>query len=359
MISARIRLDRSDDFRLEVDLSVSRAVTALFGPSGAGKSSILQILAGLERGTRHDEIDIRFGDEIWQSARVFVPPHRRGVGYVFQRPQLFPHLTVEGNLHYAERRARDSRVRFDKVLEWLDLEPLIRRPIDGLSGGEAQRVAIGRALLASPRCLLMDEPLGSVDAPSRRRILPYISRLRRELDIPMVYVTHSMDEVSYLADHVYMIDDGRVTASGTVFEMSHSLEIARDGEADPAAVVECPVRGYDAAFELAELALGEATLYVASETLEPGTRVRVRIPARDVSIALSAATDTSILNVLPAVVESIDRDAARHSVLVRLDTGGQTLLASITRRSAEVLGIAGGHEVFAQVKGVALLTDHG
>ena len=337
-----------------MEFDIANGVTALIGPSGAGKSTVLQVLSGLERGDRHDRIQVSFQGETWQDDGAFVPPHKRRVGYVFQHPQLFPHLTVLENLRYGEKRAASTSIAFDDVVEWLDLGSLIDRPTVKLSGGEAQRVAIGRALLASPDILLMDEPLGSVDESARLRILPYLARLRSVLNIPMVYVTHAMQEVSYLADQVFRIEAGRVTSSGSVFEMSASLDAS-----EPAAIVEVTVTSHDERYGLAQFQLGGATLYVASTPLPTGTPVRIRIPSRDVSITTEAPVGTSILNIIPTTVSAIDADDSRAVATVWLEADDTTLVASITRRSLESLGLTIGQSVYAQVKGVALLTDHG
>lgn len=354
MLSAEIDVQVSESFRLTADLDIASGVTALVGPSGAGKSTVLQVLSGLRAGRRNDRVKVRFEDIVWQDGSTFVPPHKRSVGYVFQQPQLFPHLSVEQNLRYGESRSRDPRIRFTDVAGWLDLESLFDRRINHLSGGEAQRVAIGRALLASPRILLMDEPLGSIDEAARLRILPYLSKLRAVLDIPVVYVTHAMLEVGYLADTVFRLEAGRVVDQGSVFDMNAGL-----GTAEPAAVIELPVASYDDAFGLAEFPLGSSTLYVASAPVSAGTRVRVRIPARDVSVSTVAPGESSILNVFEARITAIDTDHSRPAATLALAVDGGTLMASITRKSLNALSLEVGQLVFAQIKGVALLTDHG
>ncbi len=344
---------------MDVEIEAPPGVTALFGPSGAGKSTVLQVIAGLERGGRHVRVNVRHDNEIWQDDTRFVPPHRRGVGYVFQQPQLFQHLTVLNNLRYAEKRARLGQIVLDDVVDWLDINPLLQRSTGSLSGGEAQRVAIARTLLSNPRCLLMDEPLGSLDGASRRKILPYLARLRSTLDIPVIYVTHAIDEVSYLADHVLLIRAGSIIEQGSVFDMASSLQLSRETAAEPAAVIETSIAQYHEADALAECRIDGAALFVACGPLPAGERVRIRIPARDVSLSMSQPEDSSILNILPAVVQTIDESPLPHAALVRLTAGEHTLVASVTHRSRRTLGLAPGQRVFAQVKGVALLTDHG
>lgn len=357
MIRADIELHREDGFELSAALAFDKGVTALYGASGAGKTTILRLIAGLETGGSHDRITITCGATTWQDARQLAPAHQRQMGYVSQNPYLFPHLTVRGNLAYASRRARTQSVDEDAVLKWLDLKPLLDRMPHNLSGGEAQRVAIGRALLSDPHYILMDEPLGSIDEAARQRILPYLDRLHHELDAVMIYVSHSLDEVNYLADYVYVLDQGRVRAEGSIFETSASLAVNIPEGDKSAAVLACRIIQYDTAYGLTELALGDTRLHVATGPLTPGRTCRVRIPARDVSIALSAPDDSSILNILPAVIDGISPDGG-PVVLVRLKVADQFILSRITRKSFSHLKLAEGMAVFAQIKGVALLTEH-
>ena len=358
MISADIKLSRASGFSLDVALELQPGVTALYGPSGAGKSTILKLIAGLERGSSRDRITIASDGVTWQGAGDFLPPHRRRVGYVPQRPSLFPHLSVRGNLAYAEKRAEDARrPSVSQINEWLELDALMEKPVRQLSGGEAQRVAIGRALLTGAKCLLMDEPLGALDQAARRRILPCLDRLHQELEATMVYVSHSLEEVNYLADRVYILEQGRVKSSGSVFETSTSLEVAEHEGESLAAVLECTVKDYDPDFELTELTLGRHSLFVPSGQRRIGSHCRIRIPARDVSIALSQSGDTSIINILPAVVDDIDAGSG-PGALVKLAVDDQYLLARITRKSLNSLTLSRGMPVYVQIKGVALLTDH-
>lgn len=358
MITADVHMKRASGFSLEARIEIRRRITALYGPSGSGKTTLLRLIAGLERGTRDDKIEVTHDDTVWQDATRFIPPHERRVAYVFQQPQLFPHLSVRGNLDYGAKRARTAVLSRQQVESWLDLGVLLDKRPHQLSGGEAQRVAIGRALLGDARCILMDEPLGSIDQAARQRILPYLSRLHHELDLPVVYVSHSLDEVNYLADYVYLVDNGRIKGSGSIFETSASLSLARSEGDELAAVVECRAHDFDTGFQLAELTLGRHSLFVATTHMEIGESVRVRIPARDVSIALEPPGNTSILNILPATVDDVADMEQSPSSLVRLDIDGQHILARITRKSRALLHLAPGQSVFAQIKGVALLTDH-
>ncbi|XOV87122.1 MAG: molybdenum ABC transporter ATP-binding protein [Pseudomonadota bacterium] len=358
MITASLTIRRSQRYQLDVELSVPNGVTALYGPSGAGKTTILRFLAGLERGRTGDRIDIRNEDVTWHSATRYLPVHKRRVGYVFQQPQLLPHLTVIDNLNYASRRAAPGGIALAQICEWLSLQPLLNEPVTGLSGGEAQRVAIARTLANNPQLILMDEPLGSIDQQARSRILADLARVRRALDVPLVYVSHSLDEINFLADRVYVIENGKIITSGSVFDVSSSLDIGRGDENSYATVIAGQVAGYDGDFALASVDIGGASFYVHCDSLPPGTRVRIRVPATDVSISLTRPTGTSILNVIPARIKAIREEASSHSVLVLLASGDATLLARITKKSLAVLGLQPGQQVFAQIKGVALLTHN-
>jgi len=304
-------------------------VTALFGPSGAGKTSVLNAIAGLLTPSAGR---IAAGPTVFfDAARVNLPPQQRHVGYVFQEGRLLPHLDVRTNLLYgrffrpAAERARD----FDEVVALLDLAHLLARRPHRLSGGEKQRVAIGRALLASPRLLLMDEPLASLDAPRKSEILYYIERLRDETGVPIVYVSHSIEEVVRLADTVVRMEAGRVVETGAV-----------SGRLEGGAVIETQVASHDLDWGLTRLRL-------------VGERVRVRIRAQDVALALARPSGLSMLNILAASVRSVESGAGA-SVDVRLDVAGAELVARVTRKSLVELGIAPGKRVFALIKSVAI-----
>lgn len=340
---------------LDVDLAFpERGVSALYGPSGAGKTSVLRAIAGLDR---HAEARVRFNDETWQGADRFLPVHQRGVGFVFQEASLFAHLDVRGNLAFAKRRAPSNGQLpgFDRTVALLALEELLPRSIDRLSGGERQRVALARALLSAPRLLLLDEPLSALDAASRRDILPYLESLTDTLDIPMVYVSHNLDEVARLAERMALIENGRVTALGPVAEVMSDPD-GQLAHGDSAEVVwTARIGEHDADWALTRLVTGAGTLWVPLNPRPVGAEVRLRIAARDVSIALQRPEGTSILNRLPAVIATLVDDGPGQ-VMVHLEAGGLPLLARITRRSASELGIEPGAEVCVQVKSVALLS---
>lgn len=351
MIEARFKLDYPG-FTLDVDLSLpATGVTALFGQSGSGKTTLLRAIAGLERvpGGR-----LLFDGEVWQDAAVFLPTHRRPIGYVFQEASLFPHLTVQGNLDYGRRR-RPANADFQGTVELLGIGHLLDRKPERLSGGERQRVAIARALLTQPRLLLMDEPLAALDLARKEEILPYLEQLHETLKIPILYVSHAPDEVARLADHLVVLDAGRALASGPLTETLARLDLPiRLGE-DAGVVLDAVVAARDAEWHLAGVDFSGGRLWVRDKGIETGRHVRVRILARDVSLARERIEGTSIVNAVAATVTALGDDAHPALCLVHLDCGGQPLLARLTRRSAHALGLAPGHAVWAQIKAVALI----
>ncbi len=347
---------RRGEFVLDATFQTpARGITALFGPSGCGKSTLLHCIAGLEPAVRGT---LRVNDELWQDSElhVFVPAHRRRVGYVFQDAGMLAHLSVRGNLEYGMRRARRARSgpAFAQTVEWAGIGPLLGRRVQGLSGGERSRVAMACALLTDPVMLLMDEPLAALDARSRAEMLPYLERLHSELSIPVLYVSHAIDEVARLADHLISLEPGRVVACGALREMLTRLDLpfARSDEA--AAILDAVVTGYDEQFQLALLAFPGGRLAIPQRRLPAGTAVRVRILARDVSLSLAHHHDTSILNIFPAHVLDITEDRPAQAV-VRLDAAGAVFLARVTRRSVHSLGLKPDAEIYAQIKSVALL----
>ncbi|WP_228151615.1 molybdenum ABC transporter ATP-binding protein [Pseudazoarcus pumilus] len=353
-IAARFRVDRGD-FVLDVDLKLpSRGVTALFGPSGAGKTTVLRCIAGLERLA---DAHVDFDGEVWQHGRDFVPTHRRSLGYVFQEASLFPHLSARGNMEYGFKRipAAERRIAWDDLVALLDLGHLLDRHPDQLSGGERQRVGLARALLTSPRLLLLDEPLSALDAARKQEILPYLERLRDQLDIPMLYVSHSHDEVIRLADHLVLLDNGRVRASGPLAETLARTDLQLSRGIEASVMIETTVAAHEDDWHLSRLAFAGGELLVPRCRREPGGTLRVRVHARDVALACSRVEDSSINNQIAArVVEIVPADGPAY-VLIRLDAAGVPLLARITRRSADRLGLAPGGAVWAQIKSAALL----
>lgn len=357
-IAARFR-GSLGGFSLDAEFAVpARGVTALFGPSGCGKTTVLRCVAGLRRLEGSLFVD----GETWQDDTMFRPPQARDIGYVFQEPSLFPHLTVRGNLDYGRRRALRSgvpvRIGFEEVTNLLGLDRLIDRHTAALSGGERQRVAIARALLNQPRLLLMDEPLAALDRTAKDEILPFLERLHGTLAVPVLFVTHDVSEVERLADRVVAMVDGRVLAVAATADalVRPDLPFARHREA--AAVLAATVENQAAGDGLMQLDLAGQPVLTPARPLTPGHPVRLRVAASDVSIALERPTNTTVLNILAVVIESIEPvGAAEALVVLRLRPGGeQRFLARITARSARALGLVPGQPAFAQVKGVSLST---
>ena len=358
MIEASLELARGA-FALDVALSLpGRGVSALFGPSGCGKTTLLRCLAGLERAPGGRVV---VGDEVWQDddAGVFVPTHRRAVGVVFQEASLFEHLDVRANVEFGWKRLAPSqrRVSVAEAVEWTGIAPLLDRSTAGLSGGERQRVAIARALAVSPRLLLMDEPLAALDAARKAEILPAIERLNELSGITIVYVSHAIAEVARLADHVVLMDAGRVLASGPVGELLSRLDLPLPPGEDAGVVLQGAIGALDAEWHMARLDVAGAAFWTRDPALPVGHRIRLRVLARDVSLSLVEQAGSSIVNQIPAVVEAIADDTHPSQVLVRVRThGGESaLLARVTRRSAQALALAPGQAVWAMVKSVALL----
>ncbi|WLH10575.1 molybdenum ABC transporter ATP-binding protein [Pseudomonas hefeiensis] len=358
MIQARFQLDHGD-FSLDLDVQLpGRGVTALYGQSGSGKTTCLRGIAGLERPARGF---IEVNGEVWQDSErgVFVPPHQRALGYVFQEASLFAHLSVQANLAFGLKRIAPAQRRVDmsQATELLGIGHLLERQPHNLSGGERQRVGIARALLTSPRLLLMDEPLAALDTRRKNEILPYLQRLHDELDIPVLYVSHSQDEVARLADHIVLLDAGRVLASGPIGETLARLDLPLALGDDAGVVVQGKVSGYDAAYQLLSLTLPDSLLNVrvAHTPLAVGQPLRFKVQARDVSLSLTNDAQTSILNRLPVtVVSELAADNAAH-VLIRLEAAGTPLLARITRYSRDQLKLHPGQLLWAQIKAVAVL----
>ena len=405
---------RLGQFALDTELDVpARGVTGLFGPSGCGKTTVLRCIAGLSRVA---DGFVSIAGEIWQDGALFRPPHQRPIGYVFQEPSLFPHLSVQQNLRYGMPRpaeqhgARAAEVGWDDVVALLGLGALLDRTPRHLSGGERQRVAIGRALLSQPRLLLLDEPLSALDQRAKGEILPFLERLHRALSIPVLYVSHDMAELERFADHLVLMEAGRVIGSGSLraLECDPSLPLLR--ARDAAVSLEAVVEGHDSAYGLLSLRVDGARFLVPSEPAALGERRRLRVAAENVSLALERPRGSSILNVLPARIVSVAGLGTNEITLVlelapmapepkpqpveAAGTGGITadeerkvesvaqvqrggehgkehvrehgedrgpeeaprarLISRVTRRSWEQLGLREGQRVFAQVKSVAL-----
>ncbi len=353
-IRARFRIDYSG-FLLDVDLDLpGRGVTALFGHSGSGKTTLLRAIAGLEPapGGR-----LAVNGEVWQDEAVFRPTWQRPLGYVFQEASLFPHLSVQANLQYGQTRvpAAARRVSLDQAVALLDIGHLLGRKPARLSGGERQRVGIARALATSPRLLLMDEPLAALDHALKQEILPYLERLHDELDIPVLYVSHAPDEVARLADHIVVMEGGHAVANGPLTDTLARLDLPIKLGEDVGVVLDAVVTARDEEWHLAHMDFPGGHLWVRDQGLPVGHPARVRILARDVSLARAPVTGTSILNTLPAIVVDSVADAHPALTLVKLRVGESLLLARLTLRSAHALELTPGQLLYAQIKAVALL----
>jgi len=348
---------RLGSFELAVKFAADAPIVGLFGRSGAGKTTVVNAIAGITRPRRGA---IRINDVVlFDSARgIDLPPERRRIGYVFQDPLLFPHLDVESNLLYGHRlRAASERfIAHERVVDLLGLRAFLDRKPGTLSGGEKQRVAIGRALLAQPRILLMDEPLASLDVPRKTEVLDYVERLRDELHIPIVYVTHSVAEITRLADSVVLLSEGKCLAVGEVDEVMSRLDLRpATGRYEAGSLLDARVVGHDADNQLTKLGFDGGELWVPHLDAGESDRVRVRIRARDVSLALAPPAGISILNVLRGTVSAI-RDEPGPIVDVQLRVGTAIIGARVTRRSLRDLGVREGLPMYALVKAVSF--DH-
>jgi len=353
-LRAKVSIQRESGFHLQVDVRApARGVTAIFGPSGCGKTTLLRAVAGLEQDP-HGLVQL--GETVWQEGRDFTATHERAIGYVFQDAHLFEHLSVRGNLEYPIRRIQPNlrRISIEDTVDLLGIRAHLDRHPEDLSGGERQRVAIARALLTSPKVLLLDEPLAALDAAAKHEILPYLETVIDELDIPALYVSHSADEVARFADHIILLESGRAIASGPVDEVLTRLDLPLSRADDAKAILHATVAEHDDRFHLTYLDFAGGRMTIPRCDLEPGRSVRLRILARDVSLTLEKQTDTSILNIVPVVVEEIDGHS-HAQVLVKLSARDVPLLARVTRKSAETLQLTLGQELWAQVKSVALL----
>lgn len=332
MIRLRHKLTK-DRFTLDVDVEVpDTGITGVFGESGSGKTTLLRCIAGLEQ-------------------QDGLPVHKRNVGYVFQDPGLFPHLTVGGNIEYGARRATTHRVDSASVVDMLGIGDLLDRKPGSLSGGEAQRVAIAAALLRSPDLVLMDEPLASLDRKRKDELLPYFDRLHDELSVPVVYVSHDIEEISRLCDHLVLLDDGKVAASGALLDVVSRVDIpVLSGRNAGVVLWGTPVDHEDG---LTKFDFGDGDIWVPGEFRASKNPLRLRIAASDVSIARDRPTSTTILNILRTTIEEV-HSVDTATALVRLGAGNQSLLARVTNRSVRRLDLKPGDQVFAQLKSVTV-----
>ena len=355
MIKAQLQLQR-DSFALNIDVQLpGHGITALFGPSGCGKTTCLRAIAGLERAQGRVVVN----DQIWQDdvQHQWLPTHQRALGYVFQEASLFPHLSARANLEYGLQRTPLARrkVPLEQAIELLGIGHLLERRPSTLSGGERQRIAIARALTTSPQLLLMDEPLSALDAQRKAEVLPYLERLQRSLDIPVLYVTHSQDEVARLANHVVLLQHGRVVHQGDTAALLSQRDHPMGPASDAAALVQGRIIHYDARDHLSTVQFEGGELFISGASERAiGDTVRLRVLARDVSIALQAHPGSSILNRVPAMLQALWEDSPGQ-ILLTLQAGATTLLARVSARSVRELGLQQGQPVIAQIKSVALL----
>lgn len=354
-ITTRFQLQFTD-FQLAVDLCLPGAgITVLFGHSGSGKTTLLRCIAGLQRAPQGF---LKINGQVWQDSEndFFLPTHKRALGYVFQEANLFSHLTVAENLQFGLKRIAKSlaSINLQQTLELLGIEHLLSRLPEHLSGGERQRVAIARALALNPEILLMDEPLASLDAKRKQELLPYFMRLHEELKIPILYVTHSQQEVAQLADHLVILAEGKVIATGGLSETLNRLDLPLTQDQQAATVWEGKVAAHEPNYHLTQAAFEGVTLSLPAMDARISSPLRVQIFARDVSITLEAPKASSILNVLAATISGLVDDQAGQS-LVQLKVGKQFLLANITRKSRLLLDLQIGMAVYVQIKGTSIL----
>ena len=353
MIECKIKV-QLESFMLDANFSIpDRGITVVFGPSGSGKTTLLRAIAGLEKS---DKGFLKIGDSVWQKGEDFLATHKRQIGYVFQDAALFDHLDVKGNLNFVIKRAIGLKEDFiESIHNLLEIKTLLNRKTTQLSGGERQRVAIARALLTNPKILLLDEPLSALDSKRKNEILPYLDSIHNDLEIPILYVTHSQDEMSRLADHLLLIEDGNIIGSGPVNDMLTRFDMPLSHGGDAVSIIEAEVLKRDSEFNLMHLDFLGGQFIVPDNSFPVQTKVRIRVVARDVSLTKSKQVDTSILNIFPAMVQEIVNEGEAQ-VMVRLQIKDTILLACITRKSSYKLRLEKGSEVFVQVKSVAILS---
>ncbi len=357
-MSAAINLHyvfRRTEFSLDVDVQIPmQGITGIFGESGSGKTTLLRCIAGLEQPATGQ---LSINGDAWQDTtrQMSRAIHERQIGYVFQEPRLFSHLNVRRNLEYGQRRRRDLQdgVEFDQVVGLLGLERLIDRTPDELSGGEAQRVAIARALLSAPRLVLMDEPLASLDRARKDEILPFLDRLHTELSIPILYVSHNIDEVCRLCDHLVVMDRGRILAAGEIQSVLVDLDLPLLGGDEAGSIISGTVESYDADYDLTRLEFSGGSLLIPGRFGDVQSALRLRIRANDVSLCRDRPKDSSILNIIPISVDEIHLGQGPYA-MVRLRAGNDFLLARLTRRSCDDLRLKSGDQLLAQIKSVAV-----
>ncbi|MFT7289243.1 MAG: molybdate transport system ATP-binding protein [Halieaceae bacterium] len=353
-LKLKINYRSANGFTLAIDTEIrAQGVTALFGPSGSGKTTVLNCIAGL----RHDieSADIRFGEQIWQQGPSSTAPWERELGYVFQDARLFPQLSVAGNLEYAAKRAVAPHFDRQQIIDWLEIGELLERSPTTLSAGQEQRVAIARALMRGPRLLLLDEPLANLDHSAARQCLSCLREVSRQTRLPMIYVSHQIEEVCAIADQLVILQGGRIAAQGPMLELAGRLDTELATRDSAAALLRASVASRDDHYALTEFQVDGQSLWIGNEGTT-GALQRLRIPARDVSVCREPPQQSSILNVLTVTLAE-RRDLSASHCLLRLQLAEQFLLARITRRSFDELQLNMGDRLYAQIKSTALLGD--
>ena len=358
-LSIRYALKRAA-FSLDVDVEFAmQGITGIFGPSGAGKTTLLRCIAGLERP---DAGRLVANGEVWEdtSTHLSRAVHERRVAYVFQEARLFPHMDVLRNLRYGEKRSvtRQSAVALDQAVALLGLEALLKRVPTTLSGGEAQRVAIGRALLSGPELLLMDEPLAAIDDTRREEVLPFIERLHADVGVPVIYVSHNIDEICRICDQLAVMDEGRLSTHGRLQSVLLQTEVPILSGREAGVVIDATVEAYEPSDKLTRVVAGGASLWVPGDAGPSGSNLRLRVRADDVSVCLERPRKTSILNVLDGAIERIQQEPV-GTVLLHLRVGSNVILARVTQKSCSELSLSPGTKVFAQVKSIAVRSSLG
>ena len=357
-LTVNLKCGGAQGFTLSCALQLPlQGVTGVFGPSGCGKTTLLHCIAGLRDPAPHSVI--HHGEDAWLAGGVSVPTFQRGVGLVFQDDRLFPHLNVSGNLDYAVKR-RHSKPPYsrDTVIDWLGIGKLLLHGVSELSGGQRQRVAIARALLNGPNILLLDEPLAGLDYNAKQDCLKRLTLIAKQTKLPMIYVSHDIEELSHVADDLVIMRDGEVTEHGPLIELAGSLESSLARDSNAAAILQASISGHHSQWHLTELSIANQSLWVNALPDSQISQLRLRIAARDVSVTRSRASDSSILNSLAVTLTAMQPCGPGH-MLLQLTLGEQFLLARITRKSADQLALQPGDKLFAQIKSTALLSDQG
>lgn len=350
----RPNLGGTSDFSLDVEFEFPKSgVTALFGASGSGKTTVLRCLAGLEG---HAKSIVNISNEIWSDDQICLPAHKRSVGYVFQDAGLLPHLTVSKNLDYATKRSHQkcSERERSRIFSMLAIEHIMNKLPSQLSGGEKQRVSIARALLIKPKILLMDEPLASLDAKRKHEILPYLEKLHEHTEIPIIYVSHDLQEVAKLADYVVVIDEGRVIKADSVMATINDYRLSNIYHQELSSVIETEVEQIETQWKLSKVAIGQQHMWVVNNNDEVGKKLRLNIAAKDISVATSKPTDTSVLNILAGQLIEVSTTDSSSKVILKVAVESRHLFAEISLKSLDRLSLKEGDNIWLQIKTIAV-----